>query len=86
MDFFSVTLMMCIGNAAGWLAWLYWPGSRYRLLVDVAAAVAGALVAAYVFRLFFPIAATIGLIVCGSLGALLPLWGLRLPFRRGRRE
>ena len=77
MDFFSIVLMMCIGNAAGWLAWIYWPGSRYRLLVDVAAAVTGALVAGYVFRIFFPIAATIGLMVCGTFGALVPLFFLR---------
>jgi len=82
VNFFDVTLMMCIGNTAGWLAWIYWPGSRFRLLVDVAVAVIGALVAGYVFRLFFPIAATVGLMVCGTLGALLPLSCLRLSFAR----
>jgi len=56
----------------GWLAWIYWPGSRYRLLVDVAVVVIGALVAGYIFRLFLPIAATVGLMVYGTLGAILP--------------
>lgn len=82
MDFFDIVLLMCMGNTAGWLAWIYWPGMRFRLLVDVAAAVSGALIAGYVFRMFYPVSATIGLMIAGTIGALMPLIFLRLQFRR----
>ena len=47
MDLVSIVLMMCVGNAAGWLPSLYIEGSRLGVLGDVIVATAGALAAGY---------------------------------------
>ena len=84
MDLVSIVLMMCVGNAAGWLASRYIEGGRLGVLGDVIVATAGALAAGFIYRQFVPQAGTIGLLAVGIVAAAvaLVLWRRFAPAAR----
>ena len=81
MDLFSIVLMLCVGNTAGWLVGIYMEGGRFGLLGDVSAAVAGTLAAGLIYRQFVPEAGHIGLLAAGIVAATLAimLWRRFVP-------
>jgi uncharacterized membrane protein YeaQ/YmgE (transglycosylase-associated protein family) len=84
MDLFSIILMLCVGNTAGWLAGIYIEAGRFGILGDVSAATAGALAAGFVYRQFVPLAGTVGLLAAGIVAAALALvlWRRFVPVAR----
>ncbi len=84
MDLFTIVLMLCIGNTAGWLVGIYMEGGRLGVLGDVSAATAGALAAGLVYRQFVPEAGHIGLLAVGIVAAIvtLVLWHRFVPAAR----
>jgi len=73
MDLFSIVLMLCVGNTAGWLVGIYMEGGRLGVLGDVSAATAGALAAGFIYRQFVPEAGHIGLLAVGIVTAAIAL-------------
>ena len=84
MDLFSIVLMLCVGNTAGWMAGIYVEGGRLGILGDVSAATAGALATGFVYRQFVPVAGTVGLLAAGMVAAVLVLvlWRVFVPAAR----
>lgn len=84
MDLFSIVLMLCVGNVAGWLVAIYMETGRFGVLGDVSVATAGALAAGFIYRQFIPQAGTIGLLAAGIVAAAvaLVLWRRFVPADR----
>jgi len=84
MDLVSIVLMMCVGNAVGWIAGIYMESGRLGVLGDVSVATAGALAVGFIYRQFVPQAGTIGLLVLGMVAAAvaLVLWRRYAPVAR----
>ena len=76
MNLLHIYLMLCIGSTAGWLVSLYVKGGERRLLINVAAALFGALVAGSALEYFFPDAQTVSAMIAATAGAALALFAV----------
>jgi hypothetical protein len=84
MDFLGFTLMLCVGNTAGWLVAIYVPGGDRLLLANVAIATLGAFAAGISVALIFPVTGGLGAgfgAVPGAALALLAAYRWRRPRR-----
>ena len=85
MDFLGFSLMLCVGNTAGWLAAIYVPGGDRLLLANVTIATLGAFAGGLAVALIFPVTGGLG----AGLGAV-PAAALALAaayrWRRSRRD
>ncbi len=72
MDLVSIVIMLCIGNAAGWIATIYAKGGDTRLLGNVTIGLIGAFILGLSISYYCPLS---GIISAGAmLGAALLLF------------
>ena len=85
MDFLGFSLMLCVGNTAGWLVAIYVPGGDRRLFANVAIATLGAFAGGLAVALIFPVTGGLGAGIGAVPAAALALL-LAYRWRRLRRE
>jgi uncharacterized membrane protein YeaQ/YmgE (transglycosylase-associated protein family) len=87
MDLVSIVILMCIGNAAGWLTFLYMPGGGIGLIRGVGVGILGAFGGGLLLAVALPQYGVVSAVVGGAFGAvLLILLARRLMQRRAKRE
>jgi uncharacterized membrane protein YeaQ/YmgE (transglycosylase-associated protein family) len=87
MDLVSIVILMCIGNAAGWLASMYMAGGGVGMIRGVALGIFGALVGGIALAKALPQYGIVATMIGGTVGAvLLILLARRLLARGSGRE
>jgi len=86
MDLVSIAILMCIGNAAGWLAFMYMEGGGVGLIQGVALGIVGAFVGGILLAKGLPQFGIVGAMVGGAFGAVFLILLVRSLLLRGSRR
>ena len=71
MDFVSIVIVMCIGNAAGWLAFMYMEDGGVGLIEGVALGIIGALGGGILLAKVLPQLGIVSVMIGAAFGAVL---------------
>lgn len=85
MDFLGFSLMLCVGNTAGWLVAIYVPGGDRLLLANITIATLGAFAGGLAVALLFPVSGGLGAGI-GAVPAAAVALLLAYRWRRARRN
>ncbi|MDP2620845.1 MAG: GlsB/YeaQ/YmgE family stress response membrane protein [Hyphomicrobiales bacterium] len=85
MDFVSIVILMCIGNAAGWLTFLYIEGGGVGLIQGVVLGLLGAFVGGILLAQGLPQYGVVSVMIGGAFGAVFLILLVRSLLVRGSR-